>query len=354
VRILVALSGGVDSSVAAAILRRDGHEVVGATMKLWGGVSDSGCCSLSDVEDARRVAGHLGIDHFVFNFTEEFEDNVVGPYVAAHARGLTPNPCIECNRHLKFASFVERALRLGFDAVATGHHARVERAGCAGSGPGSRARLLRGRDAAKDQSYVLSCLTQHELELLVLPVGELTKAEVRKLAAASGLITASKPDSQDVCFLGGAGTAARTAFLAERIELHSAEVVDSVSGEVVGHVPAVELVTVGQRRGLGVATGERRFAVSVDTERRRIELGPESALDRSGVTLTERTWTSEPLSPGETVTAQVSAHGRPFGASLTADGLAFVTPRRAVAPGQTVALYRDDEVVGSGIVVAAA
>jgi tRNA-specific 2-thiouridylase len=285
VRILVALSGGVDSSVAAAILRRDGHEVVGATMKLWGGITDSGCCSLSDVEDARRVAGRLGIDHFVYNFTEEFEELVVTPYVEAHASGLTPNPCIECNRHLKFDAFLERGRRLGFDAVATGHHARVERVV---SGPGSGVRLLRGRDAAKDQSYVLSCLTQHELAMLVLPVGELTKTEVRQLAATSGLITASKPDSQDVCFLGGAGTASRRAFLADRIQLHPGEVVDSESGEVVGHVPAVELVTVGQRRGLGVATGERRFAVTVDVPGRRVEIGPESALDSVGVTLSNR------------------------------------------------------------------
>ncbi|HKH88990.1 MAG TPA: asparagine synthase-related protein, partial [Acidimicrobiales bacterium] len=145
-RILVALSGGVDSSVAAALLRDEGHDVVGATMKLWGGASDSGCCSVSDVDDARRVADRLGIDHHVFNFTEEFEDRVVAPYVRAHAEGLTPNPCIECNRHLKFASFLDRAIRLGFDAVATGHHARVVHDA---GGP----RLLRGADPAKDQSY---------------------------------------------------------------------------------------------------------------------------------------------------------------------------------------------------------
>ena len=173
-RVLVGLSGGVDSSVAAALLAEAGHEVVGATMKLWGGVGDSGCCSVGDVEDARRVAARLGIEHHVFNFSEEFDRAVVEPYAEAHALGRTPNPCIECNRHLKFRRFLDRALRLGFDAVATGHYARISADPTSGE-----PRLLRGRDAAKDQSYVLSMLTVRELAHVLLPVGELTKAEVR-------------------------------------------------------------------------------------------------------------------------------------------------------------------------------
>jgi len=345
VRILVALSGGVDSSVAAALLRDEGHDVVGATMKLWGGASDSGCCSVSDVDDARRVADRLGIDHHVFNFTEEFEDRVVAPYVRAHAEGLTPNPCIECNRHLKFASFLDRAIRLGFDAVATGHHARVVH-------DAGDPRLLRGADPAKDQSYVLSCLTARELTWLRLPIGSLTKPDVRAIATRLGLVTAAKPDSQDVCFvLGGSGASARERFLSERLTMHAGEVVDHSTGHVFGTVPAVELVTVGQRRGLGLALGggERRFAVSVDVGRRRIEVGGEDDLLATGVPLVQRTWVASPLPVGTEVLAQASAHGRAWEAVVSAGGVELTTPRRRVAPGQTVALYLGDEVVGSGI-----
>src|SRR5579875_2409335 len=194
-RVLVAMSGGVDSSVAAAALVAAGHDVVGATMKLWGGPSDSGCCSVADTEDARRVAQQLGIVHHVFNFTADFDRHVVDPYVAAHAAGATPNPCVACNRHLKFDRFLARAAQLGFEAVATGHHARV-----AGGPPGPW-RLERGADRAKDQSYVLHMLGQDQLGRLLLPVGDMTKAEVRARAAAAGLRTAAKPDSQDVCFI---------------------------------------------------------------------------------------------------------------------------------------------------------
>ncbi|HET6793492.1 MAG TPA: tRNA 2-thiouridine(34) synthase MnmA, partial [Acidimicrobiales bacterium] len=261
-RILVAMSGGVDSSVAAALLQRAGHSVVGATMKLWGGPSDSGCCSVADVEDARRVAQQLGVDHHVFNFTDDFERHVVTPYVEGHAAGLTPNPCVECNRHLKFDRFLRRAGQLGFDAVATGHHARIDRAA-------GRPRLLRGADEAKDQSYVLSMLGPSQLERVLLPVGDMTKAEVRALATGLGLRTAAKPDSQDVCFITSSG--GRAAFLSDRIDLHPAAMVEAGTGRPVGEVDAVELVTVGQRRGIGPGSdGRRRFAVDVDVRRRRV------------------------------------------------------------------------------------
>ncbi|MEA2842623.1 MAG: tRNA-uridine 2-sulfurtransferase, partial [Actinomycetota bacterium] len=197
-RVLAAMSGGVDSSVAAALLVDEGHDVTGVTLRLWAGAAaDSGCCSVAEIDDARRVASQIGIDHLVWTFTDEFEAQVVAPYVADHAAGRTPNPCIECNRHLKFGKLLRRATALGFDAVATGHHARVE-LGEAGRGTH---RLLRGADRAKDQSYVLYVLGQAELARSLFPVGHLTKAQVRARAAELGLVTADKPDSQDVCFV---------------------------------------------------------------------------------------------------------------------------------------------------------
>jgi len=343
VRVLVAMSGGVDSSVAAAMLLEAGHDVVGATMKLWGGASDSGCCSVADVEDARRVAQQLGIVHHVFNFEDDFETRVVKPYVAAHAAGRTPNPCVECNRHLKFDRFLHRARRLGFAAVATGHHARVTRHGDSG-----RRQLRRGLDGAKDQSYVLSMLGQEQLARILLPVGELTKDEVRQRASSLGLRTATKPDSQDVCFITATG--GRRAFLGDRIGLRPGRLVDSATGDDVGGVPAVELVTVGQRRGLGDGPGgERRYALSVDVGSARVEVGPLHELDAEKVGLTALAWADDPLAAGRQVEVQCSAHGRPRPALFTGDGVRFCEAQRRVAPGQTVALYEGDRVLGSGI-----
>lgn len=340
-RVLVAMSGGVDSSVAAALLRDEGHEVVGATMKLWGGRSDSGCCSVADVEDARRVAQQLGVAHHVFNLTEDFDSHVVEPYVAAHAAGSTPNPCVECNRHLKFGSFLRRARQLGFDAIATGHHARVV-------GAGGRRSLRRGADRAKDQSYVLSMLGPSQLADLRLPVGELTKGEVRRRAAALGLRTAAKPDSQDVCFIMATG-GGREAFLGERIPLRPGRVVDT-SGRVVGDVPAVELVTVGQRRGLPGGGAGRRYALAVDVAAATVVAGTDRELLVGHVEVGEPTWTGAPVSAGARIEVQTSAHGTPAPAVYEGDGrVRLVEPRRRVAPGQTVALYDGDEVLGAGL-----
>ncbi|MGO9149366.1 MAG: tRNA 2-thiouridine(34) synthase MnmA [Acidimicrobiales bacterium] len=345
-RVLVGLSGGVDSSVAAALLLEEGHDVVAATMKLWGGAGDSGCCSVGDVDDARRVAARLGIDHHVFNFAEEFEQRVVAPYAEAHALGRTPNPCIECNRHLKFRRFLDRAVRLGFEAVATGHHARI-----ANDGPDGLPRLLRGHDAAKDQSYVLSMLTIRELSRVLLPVGELTKREVRARAAALGLPTAAKPDSQEVCFVAaGPGQGPRERFLGERIQLHPGRLVDRATGSVVGTVAAVELVTVGQRRRLGFSSSGRLYALEVDAASATVTVGSEDDLLIDEVELTERTWVASPLPVGAVVLAQASAHGRPRPVRLTDSGVRYIDgPDRRVAPGQTIALYTGDQVVGSGI-----
>src|SRR6478609_4211377 len=266
------MSGGVDSSVAAAMLADEGHEVVGVTLKLWGGESDSGCCSVSDVDDARRVADQLGVEHLVFNFGDDFTTHVVGPYIADHAAGLTPNPCIECNRHLKFDRLLVRARALGFDAVATGHHARVDRVG-----PGGEPRIVRGVDAQKDQSYVIHMLVADQLERVLLPIGAMTKDEVRARAVELGMRTADKPDSQDVCFISHRG-GGRQAFLGSRIPLRPARLVEA-DGTEVGTVDAVELVTVGQRRGLGLGgDGEPRYAVAVDVDSATVVVGGADAL----------------------------------------------------------------------------
>ncbi len=347
------MSGGVDSSVAAALLRDEGHEVVGVTLKLWGGESDSGCCSVSDVDDARRVADRLGLDHHTFNFGDAFTDHVVASYVADHAAGRTPNPCIECNRHIKFAAVDERARILGFDAVATGHHARI-----VSHADGTR-RLARGADQAKDQSYVLHMLGQDQLARTLFPIGAMTKVEVRERAAALGLRTASKPDSQDVCFI--TKVRGRERFLGDQIPLTSARVVDRAGGEV-GHVDAVELVTVGQRKGLGLSGGGTpRYVVDVDRTTSTVTVGAKADLLVAEQPVTAFAWSAGSVA-GE-VLVQTSAHGDPQVATVTlvdADGhggpsgtgvIRWSTPQRRVAAGQSVVAYVGNEVVGGATAI---
>jgi tRNA-uridine 2-sulfurtransferase len=358
-RVLVAMSGGVDSSVAAALLVEQGHEVVGATLKLWGGPSDSGCCSVADVEDARRVAQQLGITHHVFNLTEEFDRNVVAPYIDEHALGRTPNPCIECNRSMKFDRLLHRADRLGFHRLATGHHARVAPSAAPHTSATSSWQLRRGADPLKDQSYVLSMLGQDALARVVFPVGEMTKDDVRAHAHRLGLRTADKPDSQDVCFIGS--VEGRQGFLSQRVDLHAAEIVDG-EGRPAGSVEAVELVTVGQRRGMGHGTdGQRRYVTHVDVPARRVTVGSATEVMRTSVVLaaTSLTWVDRPLAAGARAVAQVSAHGRPVPCTVLMEPegediveVRFDDAQRPVAPGQTVALYDaldPDAVVGAGI-----
>lgn len=345
----MALSGGVDSSVAAAELLRDGHEVVGITMRLWGGESDTGCCSVADVDDARRVAQQLGIDHLVFNFTDDFDEHVVAPYVQAHREGLTPNPCIECNRHLKFHRLSERADLLGFDAVATGHHARiVEHEGVR--------YVARGEDPAKDQSYVVHMLPQRELARTLFPIGYLTKSQVRERATAMGLRTADKPDSQDVCFITHDG--GRTAFLGSRIPFRPATVVQATDGSTVGRVDSIEMVTLGQRRGLGLpGGGPKTYVVDIDHAAAVVTVGDESLLQTESLQAHQVAWAHRPVHGR--VLVQSSAHGAPAAATLFLpaddDGsrvhLRWDEPQRRVAPGQSVVFYdpTDTFVLGGGI-----
>jgi tRNA-specific 2-thiouridylase len=339
-RVLVAMSGGVDSSVATALLLDAGYDVTGVTLKLWGGPSDSGCCSVSDVEDARRVAAQLGVPHYVFDFSEPFGRGVVEPYVAAYASGTTPNPCVECNRTIKFGKLLDRARVLGFDYVATGHHARID-----DGGPGGP-RLLRGADRAKDQSYVLYMLGRSELAQSLLPVGELTKAAIRQHAARLGLRTATKPESMDVCFITRGG---RAAFLEARLGTRPGAVVDP-RGRALGEHRGVARFTVGQRRGIGVAAGERRYVVDVDAATSTVVLGAREDLLRDRVQVRDLTFVARRPAPDQVIDAQVRAHGDPIPAKLVDDVVHFASLQPRVAPGQVVAFYDGDELLGGGIV----
>ena len=342
----------MDSSVAAGLLLEAGHEVVGATLKLWGGVSDSGCCSVADVDDARRVAQTLGIDHHIFNYTEEFERHVVAPFVAAHVAGESPNPCIECNRHIKFDLLFERARRLGFDAVATGHHAQVE-------SRNGQHYLVRGADDQKDQSYVLGYLVEEQLAMLLLPIGAMTKGTVRNEAERLGLRTWDKPDSQDVCFIEA--SKGRESFLGQRIEFTSAKIVDAASGEIIGETDAAELMTVGQRRGvLPGRDGEKRYVARVNISERRIEVGRlhDVLITAIGLDESSLSFARESLANGSRVLAQWSAHGKAQPATLRHDEgwwLELDDAARPVAAGQSVVMYRVNEptiVEGAAVVVA--
>jgi tRNA-specific 2-thiouridylase len=337
--VLVAMSGGVDSSVAAALLREAGHDVTGVTLKLWGGESDSGCCSAADVEDARRVAAQLDIPHYVFNFADEFDARVVAPYVADYADGRTPNPCVECNRSIKFGRLLERADALGFDAVATGHHARVRPDGA------GRWQLRRGLDAAKDQSYVLYMLGQRELARTRLPVGELTKAQVRDHAARLGLRTAAKAESMDVCFIP---RGRREEFVSARAGTTPGAVVD-VDGAVIGEHDGVTRFTIGQRRGVGVATGERRYVVDLDAASATVTLGRGEDLLRDAVDLRDLHFVGGAPTAGDLLDVQVRAHGTPRPGRLDGSRVRFERPEPRVAPGQVVALYDGDTLLGGGI-----
>ena len=343
--ILVAMSGGVDSSVAAALLVRDGFNVVGVTLKLWGGASDSGCCSVSDVDDARRVAQQLGIDHHVFNFGDDFNRHVVEPYVVDHGRGRTPNPCVECNRHIKFDKLFRRADALGFDQVATGHHARIVT-----SADGTRA-IGRGADAGKDQSYVLHMLDQAQLARLRFPLGHFTKEEVRELATELGLRTADKPDSQDVCFIHSVG--GRQVFLGDRIPLRPAVLVDG-DGTKVGRVDSVEMVTLGQRRGLDLGGDtERRYVVDIDHGSGVVTVGRREELMVPAQWVDAVEWSAGPISGPCLV--QCSAHGATRPAHIGSEPAAarvlveWEKPEQRVALGQSMVFYRDGAVVGGGV-----
>jgi len=346
-RVLVAMSGGVDSSVAAALLVEQGCEVIGVTMRLAG--SGSRCCSLDDVEDARRVAERLGIRFYVADYADAFRREVMEPFADAYLAGRTPIPCVACNGRFKFARLLARARALGADAVATGHYARIVR------DPGGGApRLLRGADPAKDQSYFLFDLGPAQLAAARFPVGALDKDEVRARARALGLPTADKPESMEICFVPDGDYAAVVEALRPDAAPGAGDVVDE-AGRVVGRHDGVHRFTVGQRRGLAVAAGERVYVRALDAARNRVVVAPRARLGARGARLAGTSWVAGAPPPGP-LRARIRVRHRHAGAPASiapgADGAAaelrFDAPVEAVTPGQAAVFYDGDEVLGGG------
>lgn len=343
-RALVAMSGGVDSSVAAALMKDSGHDVIGVTLKLWSGPNGeaptAGCCTVSDAEDARRVAAQLDIPYYVLDYTEDFKGGVVERFVSDYASGRTPNPCIECNRTVKFDRLLSRLDEFDCDVLVTGHHVKTRE-------HDGTWHLLRGQDSAKDQSYVLSMLTQVELAATRFPVGELTKPEVRRVAAGMGLRSAHKPESMDICFVGQGDY--RSFLRSTAPEVFQPGPVVDTDGHGLGEHHGIADFTVGQRRGLGVAVGEPRFVIRIVPETATVVVGEREDLAVAGVRLEEVVW-SDRLPERDHLMAQYRAHAEPVVARLTGETLMFDHPQEAVAPGQTVAFYSGDRVLGGALI----
>jgi tRNA-specific 2-thiouridylase len=343
------MSGGVDSSVAAALLKDAGHDVIGMTMHLAG--SDSRCCSLDDADDARRVADKLGIRFYVGNYKDQFREEVTLPFADAYLAGRTPIPCVTCNKRFKFDHLLERARALGADAVATGHYARLVRSDV---GP----TLHRGRDRSKDQSYFLFNLSSEQLRHIQFPLGELTKEEVRDVARGLGLATAEKPESQEICFVPDGDYARVVEQLRPEALPGQGEVVDE-AGQVLGRHEGIHRFTVGQRKGLALSGGQKRYVVAIDAEQNRVVVGDEAALGSTETRVEAVSWTFDPA-PSAPLRGSVQIRHQHGGASATIapDGarsavVRFDEPVRAVAPGQAAVFFDGDRVLGGGWIAGA-
>ena len=351
-RVIVAMSGGVDSSVAALLLAQQGYEVIGVTMRLWTVERDDlptlskRCCSVEDVEDARRVCQTIGVPHYVLNFEREFQQHVVDYFCQEYDRGRTPHPCLACNDKIKFDFLLRRAMFLEADYIATGHYARIRRSD-------TGLKLLKGADGKKDQSYVLFTLTQRELSRLLLPVGEYPKERIREIASEAGLPVADKPDSQEICFIPDGDY---RKFMRERVSPRPGQLVDA-SGTVFGVHPGVQFFTIGQRRGLGLPgnTGRPMYVIEIDANSNRVTLGAEEELYRRSLWASNVNFTTGvPFVGPMEVTAKIRYKASESPATLTANGdwakVEFAEPQRAVTPGQAVVFYEGDELVAGGII----
>ena len=350
---MIAMSGGVDSSVAAYLMQERGFEIIGVTMHLFDnediGITDKTCCSLSDTDDARSVAARLGIPFYVLNFKDDFRRNVIDRFVSAYAEGKTPNPCIDCNRYLKFGKLITKMRELGFDYVVTGHYARIS----FDEGRG-RYILRKAKDAHKDQSYVLYSLTQEQLSHVLLPLGELTKPEVREIAEKHGFVNARKRDSQDICFVPD-GDYAR--FIKENCGagFDEGDFVDRNGSFIAKHKGIIHY-TVGQRRGLGIAAKAPYYVLSKDAVTNRVVLGSNEDLFADSLTAEDLNFISvDKLTEPMQVSAKIRYSSRETPAVITPleNGdvrVRFDEPQRAVTPGQTVVFYDGDIVVGGGTI----
>jgi tRNA-specific 2-thiouridylase len=358
-RILVAMSGGVDSSVAAALLKEQGHEVIGVTMQLWDysknesscdpGAKFDSCCSHDDVADAREVADKIGIPFYVMDYQEDFQTNVVDYFTTEYLRGRTPNPCVACNTFLKFDHLLERAVRLGCDAVATGHYARIDY--CPES---NEYRLLKGVDSQKDQSYFLYSMTQERLSRIVFPLGAMTKSEVRAHAERFGLVNARKKESMEICFIPNNDYAAFIEKHADRSRIVKGEICHE-NGAVLGQHDGIHKFTVGQRKGIGIVSDKPLYVTRIEHESGKVFVGEEEFLLRSGFTfdkfhLVRKVDVNQPFEVRIRYRSQ-PVEGRvlqQFEAGTTE--MEFSFPQRSVTPGQIAVLYRGDEVLGGGFI----
>ncbi|MDR1077134.1 MAG: tRNA 2-thiouridine(34) synthase MnmA [Propionibacteriaceae bacterium] len=359
-RLIAALSGGVDSAVAAARMVAAGHQVTGVHLALsrhpaTHRVGARGCCSLEDANDARRVADVLGLPYYVWDFSEEFHQGVVTDFLAEYAAGRTPNPCLRCNELVKFAALLRRALDLGFDGLVTGHYARLRRR------PDGLVELLRAVDQAKDQSYVLGVMTQDQLQRSYFPLGDSTKPQVRAEAARLGLTVADKPDSSDICFIPDGDTAG---WLHDKLGRRPGPILDA-EGTQLGHHQGAFAYTIGQRRGLRLgrpaADGRPRYVTAVDPARATVTVGPRAALRVDHLSAIKPLWcdpaetTRSTTGPGFAAQVQLRAHGQASPAWVrrpTPDliEIDLLRPALGVAPGQTAVLYDDDRVLGSATI----
>ncbi len=355
-RVIAAMSGGVDSAVAAARAVDAGHEVVGVHLALsknpeTGRENGRGCCTLSDARDARRSADILGIPFYVWDMAEEFSDGVLDDFVSEYLAGRTPNPCMRCNEKIKFEAVLDRARDLGFDAVCTGHYARIE------TSESGRRELHRSADPGKDQSYVLGVLTADQLRYSMFPLGASLKSDVRLEAAERGLLVANKPDSYDICFIPDGDTAG---WLRNRIGAEPGAIVDAESGVELGQHEGAYAYTIGQRRGLGITVapedGKPRYVVGVDPQSRVVSVGPPTLLDINCISAGNARWTDRAPSAGTRCLAQVRAHGDQRPAIVVAVGgegpliVELEGMFRGVAPGQSLVLYDETRVLGSGTI----